>query len=208
MELFHLGPEAVPFDLADPAFWAEWSDDLVVAGLIVLFLLLNYLVAGAVKRRRSRDLAAQMDLLLHQLAESLESMGARAARATWRDRSPIFMVEVDFPQGFTRITCRRGISYDALLDAIVNSWRSGLAGEEPFEDIEEEAEAPIEDVPVNRAWWQVLGVRKDADYREVRVAYRDLAKTHHPDAGGDVARMADVNAAMDEARAKLKGQTS
>lgn len=34
-------------------------------------------------------------------------------------------------------------------------------------------------------WWKVLGVSPRATQEEVRTAYRALAKTHHPDAGGN-----------------------
>lgn len=47
--------------------------------------------------------------------------------------------------------------------------------------------------------YEVLGVRRDAAAAEVRRAYLDLARRHHPDqgSGGDAARMAEVNAAWE-----------
>jgi hypothetical protein len=36
-------------------------------------------------------------------------------------------------------------------------------------------------------WWDVLGVSSDADEPAIRNAYRALARTHHPDTGGDPA---------------------
>jgi len=38
------------------------------------------------------------------------------------------------------------------------------------------------------AWWEILGVRKDAGKQELVNAFKALAKTHHPDAGGDPAQ--------------------
>jgi len=41
-------------------------------------------------------------------------------------------------------------------------------------------------LPSGRAeWWEVLGVRSDAEKPDVVNAYRALAKVHHPDAGGN-----------------------
>ncbi|MDB4942990.1 MAG: DnaJ domain protein [Labilithrix sp.] len=50
------------------------------------------------------------------------------------------------------------------------------------------------------AWWDALGVPETADAITVREAYRELARIHHPDAGGDHARMAEINRAFDAAR--------
>lgn len=36
-----------------------------------------------------------------------------------------------------------------------------------------------------REWWEVLGVPRDASREAITNAYRALAKTHHPDHGGD-----------------------
>jgi hypothetical protein len=41
----------------------------------------------------------------------------------------------------------------------------------------------------------VLGVAADASADEIRSARRDLARIHHPDAGGDAAVMQQINAA-------------
>ncbi len=43
----------------------------------------------------------------------------------------------------------------------------------------------------------MLGVRPDARPEEVRDAYRDLARRHHPDVGGDPALMQAVNEAWE-----------
>jgi hypothetical protein len=37
-----------------------------------------------------------------------------------------------------------------------------------------------------RDWWEVLGVRREANKTEIISAFRALARVHHPDAGGDV----------------------
>lgn len=51
-------------------------------------------------------------------------------------------------------------------------------------------------------WWDILQCSRDASADVVRAQYRRLASDHHPDRGGDPARMAELNAARDEA---LKG---
>lgn len=53
-----------------------------------------------------------------------------------------------------------------------------------------------------RTWWDVLQCSRDASSAVIRTQYRRLASDHHPDRGGDPARMAELNAARDEA---LKG---
>jgi curved DNA-binding protein CbpA len=46
-----------------------------------------------------------------------------------------------------------------------------------------------------RTHYDVLGVPATATAEEVRAAYRQAARDHHPDAGGDPRRMRDLNAA-------------
>lgn len=49
------------------------------------------------------------------------------------------------------------------------------------------------------AWWDVLGVAPDASRVTIEAAFRRLVRVHHPDLGGDEARMQRVSAAYDEA---------
>lgn len=62
--------------------------------------------------------------------------------------------------------------------------------------------APIVAV-MKRDWWEVLGVPRDASAQAIGDAYRSLAARHHPDRGGDPARMTEINAARDEALQEL-----
>lgn len=61
---------------------------------------------------------------------------------------------------------------------------------------------------MGREWWMdVLGVDHEASFETVRTAYRRMARTSHPDAGGSHARMSLVNAAWKEAEAYFIRET-
>ena len=67
-------------------------------------------------------------------------------------------------------------------------------------------EAPTAKPSSKRTWRTVLGFQEDENPRmgRVRSAYRRLAKSGHPDAGGTHAQMLKLNAALDEARRELQ----
>lgn len=50
------------------------------------------------------------------------------------------------------------------------------------------------------SWWSILGVAEDAPLDVCEAAYRALARSAHPDAGGSADKMAGLNAAIAEAR--------
>lgn len=53
-------------------------------------------------------------------------------------------------------------------------------------------------------WCEVLNLKwGTTDLALVRKHYRELAKTHHPDVGGETRRMADINEAYKQALAEL-----
>lgn len=56
--------------------------------------------------------------------------------------------------------------------------------------------------PRTRDPYEILGVRPDADEDVIDAAYRAKAKRMHPDAGGSVERMAELNAAWEAVKAK------
>jgi DnaJ domain len=56
-------------------------------------------------------------------------------------------------------------------------------------------------LPAPKSPWDVLGVPRGASQDEIEAAYRQKAKTAHPDKGGTPEAMQDLN----EARAALKG---
>jgi DnaJ-like protein len=56
--------------------------------------------------------------------------------------------------------------------------------------------------------YDVLGLRRGASSREIRAAYRALARQHHPDLSADptsAARMIEVNVAWESLRLVLRG---
>lgn len=64
-----------------------------------------------------------------------------------------------------------------------------------------QAFAGYEALPAPEQWWQVLGVPQSASQAEIDAAYREKARSAHPDTGGTDAAMARLNAARDAARA-------
>lgn len=59
--------------------------------------------------------------------------------------------------------------------------------------------------PPYRSWRQVLGVNGEADMASVKAAFRKLVLQHHPDRGGDPARMRELSDAYSKARRELGG---
>lgn len=82
----------------------------------------------------------------------------------------------------------------------IERWGTGSMVEQAFTGF-----AAIEP-PSKRPWREVLGFQYTLapTTRTVESVWRELVKKHHPDRGGDPALMAEINAAMDEARAELK----
>ena len=46
-------------------------------------------------------------------------------------------------------------------------------------------------------FYTTLGVEKDADYNAIRKAYYRLARTHHPDRGGDKEKFQEIQQAYE-----------
>lgn len=56
--------------------------------------------------------------------------------------------------------------------------------------------------PQTEAWWDVLGVPRMSDWEDIQDAYRELAKVHHPDKGGDKDSFVKIANAYTEAKAE------
>lgn len=54
-----------------------------------------------------------------------------------------------------------------------------------------------------RPWHAVLGLDGGAELGEAEAAYREMAKRHHPDLGGDTAMFTEITTAIREARETL-----
>lgn len=48
-------------------------------------------------------------------------------------------------------------------------------------------------------WCKVLGLKQSATKDEIKKKYRELAKKHHPDAGGDPKKFTQIQSAYEEA---------
>jgi hypothetical protein len=55
-----------------------------------------------------------------------------------------------------------------------------------------------------RHWSEVLEVNRNCTHATAKAAWRKLALKHHPDSGGDTARMQEINAAWTDAQRDLK----
>lgn len=56
-------------------------------------------------------------------------------------------------------------------------------------------------------WREMFGFGSlDATIEDARAVYRSLAKAHHPDRGGDPAKMVAINLAWEQAQAELVGK--
>lgn len=51
-----------------------------------------------------------------------------------------------------------------------------------------------------KPWWEVLAVDRATPWPAIEANYRSLSKTRHPDAGGSVEAMTELNEAIQEAR--------
>ena len=62
--------------------------------------------------------------------------------------------------------------------------------------------------PASVEWWLVLGLDQSATLEDVELAFKRLARTHHPDLeGGSHDEMARLSAAREVARIALKGDS-
>jgi hypothetical protein len=55
-------------------------------------------------------------------------------------------------------------------------------------------------LPPPKPWWEVLHVSKDAPIGVIEAIFRELAKSAHPDKGGDPAKWHELQSAIDAAR--------
>lgn len=58
----------------------------------------------------------------------------------------------------------------------------------------------LEAPPGKRQWWEILQCVSGAPIEEIEAHYKILARQNHPDNGGSTEKMAEINAAMAQAR--------
>lgn len=56
----------------------------------------------------------------------------------------------------------------------------------------------------SKKWWEVLGVKPNASPAEIKEAYKELVRRHHPDANGTHEQMLQINWAYDMAKASRR----
>lgn len=104
------------------------------------------------------------------------------------------------------ISCDQYVSIDANLRAIGKTVEA-IRGIERWgtEEMMDRAFTGFAELPANagatadvRAWHEVLGVRPDSSPAVIRAAYRDLAKTAHPDTGGSQSAWLELQRAYRE----------
>lgn len=62
----------------------------------------------------------------------------------------------------------------------------------------------VKELPYRKPWWEVLGIAENTPIEVAEAVYRTLAKKNHPDVGGSHERMADLNAAIEDARSAAR----
>ena len=82
------------------------------------------------------------------------------------------------------------------LNQKANTMFFGGRGGFPFGDFEEMGGMPGRGGPPkevdNTKFYKILGVDKNADYSAIKKAYFKLARTHHPDRGGDKDKFQEI----------------
>ena len=83
----------------------------------------------------------------------------------------------------------------------------GIESTEEFNNLFDQTFIGIEAIPNDSVlmignatnWWEVLGIKKEANEKEIKNAYKSMARIHHPDSGGDAERFKKVREAFDKA---------
>ena len=86
----------------------------------------------------------------------------------------------------------------------------GIESQEEFNNLFNQTFIGIEATPEDSVlllgnatnWWEILGIGRDANTKEIKNAYRSMARVHHPDSGGDVEQFKRIREAYDTALKK------
>lgn len=126
-------------------------------------------------------------------------------------------VEVVFDRGgkrYTKICSKWENSLDnlrAIQLSIEYLYRAveiyGIDSQEEFNNLFNQTFVGIEATPDDTVlmignatnWWEILGIKKESNKKEIKNAYRSMARIHHPDSGGDIEQFKKVREAYDKA---------
>lgn len=83
----------------------------------------------------------------------------------------------------------------------------GIESQEEFNNLFNQTFVGIEATPDDSVlmignatnWWEILGIKKEANEKEIKNAYKSMARVHHPDSGGDVEQFKKIREAYNEA---------
>jgi preprotein translocase subunit Sec63 len=67
---------------------------------------------------------------------------------------------------------------------------------------------PENGVVTTANWWNILGVSQNASLTEVKHAYREMCKTHHPDVGGNESDFVRITEAYEQAISLMSSNTN
>lgn len=168
----------------------------------------------------ARRFAAQEPTIFRDLQSTMRKLGATSLRVSPRDllNPRDNQSEVIWDRAGRRyvVRCKKWPNYldnlraserviyylhRAVEEYGVTSSQGKL--DEAVEQLFSAFEAPPDDTVLMLAsgqdrWWERLGVRQAASRVEIINAYRALAKTHHPDAGGEPETFKRLRAAYEE----------
>ncbi len=195
------------------------SGFLLVVGLVALYSLLGTMA----RRRRHARVRAEVEYQRPTIDAVCAAHGATANEVEYSLDQPFVSVTLTFPDQVCTATCRDRSYEEAIIRAlgrIVDGRREALELAERLSAAAAEREAAksaraaggarggwrpggakarasrvsavIDD---DTPWHEVLGVPAQSGRREIDRAYRTLAKRFHPDRGGAVAVMVQVNRA-------------
>lgn len=98
-----------------------------------------------------------------------------------------------------------GVACQLLEGRWARAWSRVLQGHPPWpRGGAREPRAPRPAKATPRSAWEVLGLPPDAGVEAIRAAFRDLAKVHHPDRGGDAEAFRELHAAYERALRKRR----
>jgi hypothetical protein len=153
-----------------------------------------------------------------ELEKELNSLGGvtnivmTSCNAVYKDQSCFYSGNAEGGDAgvalyFTRKKTQIVMARDAYPTVWENIWSLKLAVEylrglerHGGSGLADKAFAGMAALPPPKPWWEVLHVSKDAPIGVIEATFRELAKSAHPDKGGDMTAWHELNSAIDAAR--------